>query len=111
MTDGNGLGGAETAKGRGPRGRFAEGNAGGPGRPPRPVELHYLRAISDACPLETWAEIVAKAVDDAKGGDPQARAWLSKYLCGTCNLVASLPEPTTAELIARNFGGYDPLAL
>ncbi len=114
----SGLVGAETAgedepkaKGRGPRGRFAPGNAGGPGRPPRPVELHYLRAISDACPLETWRDIVQKAVDLAKTGDPQARAWLSKYLCGASNLEASVPQPTTAELLTRTLGGYDPLDL
>lgn len=111
MTTDNGLDGEKSAKGRGPRGRFAPGNAGGPGRPPRPVELHYLRAISDACPLETWQEIVNKAVDDAKAGDPQARAWLSKYLCGDSTLGASVPQPTTHELLARSLGGYDPLAL
>jgi len=112
MTTQHGLDGEKTAaKGRGPRGRFAPGNGGGPGRPPRPVELHYLRAISDACPLETWQEIVKRAVDLAKTGDPQARAWLSKYLCGGAGLGDSVPSPTTAELLERSIGGYDPLAL
>ncbi len=112
----SGLVGAETAgedepkaKGRGPRGRFAPGNAGGPGRPPMVVEKHYLRAISDACPLETWAEIVAKAVDLAKTGDPQARAWLSKYLCGHADLWQSVPFSVSydwadAEAVLKSIG-------
>lgn len=111
MTTQDGLDGVKTAKGGRDRGgRFAQGNTGGPGRPPRPAELHYLRAISDACPLETWQEIVTKAVDLAKEGDVQARAWLSKYLCGDSSLRDSLPVPSTHELIAQGFGGYDPLA-
>ncbi len=69
------------------------------------TEKHYLRAPSDACPLETWQEIVAKAVDLAKAGDPQARAWLGKYLCGDADLRATVPR---AELIA---GDLDPLAI
>jgi len=112
MATQDGLDGEKTAKGGRDRGgRFAQGNAGGPGRPPRPVELHYLRAISDACPLETWQEIVTKAVDLAKEGDPKARAWLGKYLCGDSTLGASVPSPTTTELLTRSLGGYDPLAL
>lgn len=111
MATQDGLDGEKTAKGgRDRRGQFAQGNTGGPGRPPRPVELHYLRAISDACPLETWRDIVTKAVDLAKGGDAQARAWLSKYLCGDSTLKASLPVPSMADLIGQGFEGYDPLA-
>lgn len=110
MTTDNGLDGEKSAKGRGPRGRFAPGNAGGPGRPPRPVELHYLRAISDACPLDVWRDIVQKAVDLAKTGDAAARAWLSKYLCGDSSLKASLPVPSLSEAIGQGFEGYDPMA-
>ncbi len=110
MNKQDGLVGAKTAaKGRGPGGRFAQGNEGGPGRPKRVVELHYLRAISDACPLDVWRDIVTKAVDLAKTGDPQARAWLSKYLCGDSSLKASLPVPSMADVLAQGFDGYDPL--
>ena len=65
---------------RGVNGRFAPGNAGGPGRPRRPVEETYLLAITTACPIETWERICAKAVEDALGGDPKAREWLARYL-------------------------------
>lgn len=63
-------------------GRWAEGNAGGPGRPRRPVEREYLAALSDAVSLETWREIVDKATVDAKNGDGKAREWLTRYLVG-----------------------------
>jgi len=66
--------------GRDAGGRFAAGNPGGPGRPPRLVEDSYLLALSDAVTLDDWASIVARAVADAKKGDASARAWLSKHL-------------------------------
>jgi hypothetical protein len=79
---------------RTPRGTFAPGTAGGPGRPPRPVEKDYLRTLSDACPPERWQRIVERAVELAEQGDAQARSWLSKYLCGDMSLWGSL---TTVE--------------
>lgn len=63
-------------------GRFAVGNKLGTGRPRRAVESQYLAAISDACPLSTWKEIVKAAVSGALAGDAAARTWLSKYLIG-----------------------------
>ena len=59
---------------------FADGNIGGPGRPPRAVESDYLRALADACPLDVWRGVCERAADDARDGDAQARAWLAKYL-------------------------------
>jgi hypothetical protein len=76
----NGLDGGDN--GRDSAGRFAKGNRGGPGRPPRAIERDYLRALSDRCPVETWGRIVDKAVEDALNGDGPARAWLAKYLLG-----------------------------
>ena len=32
--------------------------------------------------LDDWRDVVARAVADAKKGDHQARAWLTKYLVG-----------------------------
>lgn len=63
-------------------GKFASGNAGGPGRPPRPVERDYLASLGDSVPLESWKKIVATAVDRAIEGDSKARDWLSRYLLG-----------------------------
>ena len=65
------------------RGRFAEGNPGGPGRPRRAVEERYLAALGEAVSLDDWRDIVRAAVGAAKCGDPKARSWLSAYLIGT----------------------------
>lgn len=83
------------------RGRFQVGTAGGPGRPPRPTEQNFLLALVDACPLETWKEIVAKAVSDAREGDDKSRHWLASYLVGSPKTNA--PSPSTA-LVARMLG-------
>lgn len=72
--------GAGNGRDRG--GKFAKGNPGGPGRPSRAVERDYLAMLSDRCPPEVWAEVVDRAVEDARKGDAAARAWLSKYLLG-----------------------------
>jgi hypothetical protein len=61
-------------------GRFAPGNAGGPGRPRRAVEVEYLAALNEIVSLEDWKEIVRRAVESAKLGNPKARDWLAKYL-------------------------------
>lgn len=68
------------ANGRTSNGRFAAGNAGGPGRPRREVERAYVDATIAAVPIDEWGEIVKQAVADAKAGDGVARAWLSKVL-------------------------------
>src|SRR5262245_57364772 len=72
---------AKTAHGKG--GRFVEGNPGGPGRPRRPIEREYLRALNEAVSLEEWAEVVRAAVAQAKKGDSKARDWLTQYLIGS----------------------------
>jgi len=77
--------------GRDEGGRFANGNPGGPGRPRRATEKDYLRALSDACPIEVWQEIVEKAVEEARAGDQAARMWLGKYLLNNTSLHASVP--------------------
>jgi len=87
-------------------GQFAEGNPGGPGRPRRATERAYLAALSDACPPETWREIVERAVADAKGGDAKARTWLASYLVGEPSSAAS----TLHRLAVEEASGADPLA-
>ena len=86
---------------RNPQGRFQPGTKGGPGRPPRATEENYLLALVDACPLETWTEIVQKAVTDAREGDDRSRAWLASYLLGSPK--GSAPSPSTA-LVGRLLG-------
>lgn len=68
--------------GRDPKGRFVEGNGGGPGRKPLPTERKYLTALTAVCSPEDWKTIAEKAVADAKEGDSRAREWLSSYLLG-----------------------------
>ena len=86
---------------RNPQGRFQPGTKGGPGRPPRATEENYLLALVDACPLTVWAEIVEKAVADAREGDDKARHWLASYLLGSPKGTA--PSPSTA-LVGRLLG-------
>ncbi len=69
--------------GRNSNGRFAIGNAGGPGRPRRAAERDYLLALTRECPLEKWQAICRRAVADAERGDAKARDWLSRYLLGS----------------------------
>lgn len=93
--------------GRTSDGQFAEGNPGGPGRPRRATERVYLAALSDACPPDTWREIVAQAVTDAKAGDAKARSWLASYLIG------SPPGGTVTlhGLAVEEEAGSDPIKL
>jgi hypothetical protein len=75
------------------KGRFAKGNAGGPGRPSRRTEAEYLLALSEAVSLEDWKKIVATAKEAAIDGDHQSRLWLGRYLIG---------EPQPGENEANN---------
>ena len=63
-------------------GKFASGNKGGPGRPPKSKEEKFLKVTLSAVSLSDWREIVKKAVEQAKRGNPSARKWLSDYLLG-----------------------------
>ena len=68
--------------GRNADGKFAAGNPGGPGRPPRAIEFQYLARLGDAVGLDDWQRIVEKAKEDALSGDSRAREWLARYLLG-----------------------------
>ena len=59
------------------KGRFANGNSGGPGRP---KQADYAKSLRGAVSVEDWSAITSKAVSDAKSGNAKARDWLSKYL-------------------------------
>ena len=90
---------------RNPDGTFAEGNAGGPGRPPRSTEAHYLVAMTEIVTPEEWQRIVEKAKTDALAGDAAARNWLSKYLLGETPPGRSRPTLRSAHKKAT---GTDP---
>ena len=93
--------------GRDNSGKFAAGNTGGPGRPPRATERDYLVALSESCSTDDWQEIVTRAVDDAKSGDAKARAWLAGYLIGEPGSRGELLHTIAVEVAA----GSDPLEL
>ena len=42
----------------------------------------YLAVLSEACPPDTWREIVESTVEHARAGDYRARDWLASYLMG-----------------------------
>jgi hypothetical protein len=88
-------------------GKFIEGNAGGPGRPPRATEREYLLALSESCSPADWEEIVVKAVDDAKDGDAKARPWLAGYLVCQPGSRGEMLHTLAVEVAA----GSDPLRL
>ena len=91
--------------GKDARGRFAPGHPGGPGRPRRDTEREYLAALSEACPLSTWREVVSAAVEAARGGDAKAREWLSGYLLGAAEAKAQ----TLSALAIDEMKGRDPI--
>jgi hypothetical protein len=85
--------------GREENGRFAQGNAGGPGRPRRAIEREYLAVLGDAVSIDDWHEVVQRAVVDAKAGDAKARDWLTKHLLGE-------KPPTLLGLAAKEARNY-----
>jgi len=76
------INGKKTMPERDENGKFAPGNKGGPGRPTKSKEEKFYRTTLSAVSLRDWREIVKKAVEQAKRGNPAARKWLSDYLLG-----------------------------
>ena len=74
----------------------------------RRTEGDYMAALLDAVTLEDWRDVVVGALQLAKGGDAQARAWLAQYLVGKAS--ASAPTALTALTVQVNqWSGKDPL--
>jgi len=75
-----------TENGRKTNGQFGKGNQfgrGNGGRPPKKREERYTQILMTSCTFSDWKDIVQRAVDQAKGGDKDARKWLSDYLVGS----------------------------
>lgn len=92
---------AKVNEGRRADGRFAPGNAGGPGRPRRAVEREYLAALADELTLDRWRRIVRGAIDAAENGDPKAREWVARYALG-------VEPPTLSALAVADAAGVTP---
>lgn len=92
------------------QGRFAKGNRGGPGRPPRKTEERYLRAMTRAVLLKDWRAIVKRAVAQARTGDKDARRWLSDYLLGRPVQRAEIQTEVAGDFIVWQWGEDEPAA-
>ena len=83
-------------------GRFVAGQSGNPnGRLPKKREERFLEITLATVTFKDWAEIVEKAVEKAKRGDPIARKWLSDYIIGPPTQkaeITSTMEITQVEL-------------
>ncbi len=100
---------SRAGNGRDARGRFTVGNPGGPGRPPRAVERHYLEISLASVTPEDWSTIMLVAVQEAKRGDATARAWLARLLVGEARLTERLRDlDEEAELEDLFHGGGEP---
>lgn len=71
----------------------------------RRTEGDYLRTLLDTVTLEAWRDVVDGALQAAKSGDAQARAWLAHYLVGKPTGQA----PTPLTVIVQQLAGDDPL--
>lgn len=71
----------------------------------RRTEGDYMGALLDTVTLDDWRDVVAGAVQAAKGGDAQARNWLGQYLVGRPEGKA----PTPLTVVVQQLNGADPL--
>jgi len=78
--------------GRGAGGRFAKGNAGGPGNPYAKRVGQLRSMLLDAVTDEDWLAAIHKLIDDAKSGDKAARRELFERMLG---------KPVEADLVER----------
>ena len=98
--------------GRGPNGRFAKGNPGGPGNPHANRTARLRAMLLDTVSDDDFRAVVAKLVAMAKAGDLVAiRELLDRTLGkskGTVELIQA--EITEAELDREIEHGLDQLA-
>ena len=71
----------------------------------RRTEGDYMGALLDTVTLDDWRDVVAGALQAAKGGDAQARTWLAQYLIGRPEGKA----PTPLTVVVQQLNGVDPL--
>ena len=71
----------------------------------RRTERDYMSVLLDTVTLDDWRDVVAGALQGAKGGDAQARNWLAQYLVGRPEGKA----PTPLTVVVQQLNGVDPL--
>lgn len=71
----------------------------------RRTEGDYMGVLLDTVTLDDWREVVQGALQEAKGGDAQARTWLAQYLVGKPEAKA----PTALTVVVNQLNGVDPL--
>ena len=72
----------------------------------RRTESDYMGTLLETVTLDDWRDVVAGALQAAKGGDPAARAWLGQYLVGKPETKA----PSALTVVVQQWSGGDPLA-
>lgn len=71
----------------------------------RRTERDYMAVLLDTVTLDEWRTVVASALQDAKGGNMQARNWLAQYLVGRPKGDA----PTPLNVVVQQLSGADPV--
>lgn len=84
--------------GRDARGRFAEGNPGGPGNPHAGQVAKLRSALLDAVSATDVEEIIQGVLKRAKEGDLRAAKMLLDYSIGRPRPAAELPDESTSNM-------------
>jgi hypothetical protein len=84
------------------KGRFQKGASGNPsGRPAG--EAEYRAVLYKCVTPADMVDVIAKALQQAKRGDPVARKWMSDYLLGTpVTRIGGAKSDTPLEIIIRH---------
>jgi hypothetical protein len=71
----------------------------------RRTEGDYMGVLLDTVTLDDWRDVVKGALQEAKGGNAQARIWLAQYLVGKPEAKA----PTALTVVVNQLNGVDPV--
>lgn len=93
---------------RTPDGRFAPGNAGGPGRPRGGAIAEHRQALLEAITPADVKAVVQALVDAAKGGDVQAAKVLFDRVFGRVTDTETLERIERLESFLGEQGGVTP---
>jgi hypothetical protein len=78
--------------------------------PVRSTNEKFLKLTFDTVKDDDWREIIEKAVEQAKQGNPTARQWLSNYTIGIPRQMPQEDEEReTKIIIVNNFPRPEPV--